>query len=162
MAAQLQPHTEQLIDDTKAQQSMLAKQYLDEQCPLEFGSHMEVTDYVIYYNHLLAFFANGTHCGLKKCSQFVALCGHRETPEVILLKQDDGLHIEVTFNRCGALGQFDNAHIEDIIVETPLASVVGKKTKTQLQKLWMSFYHGVQQPAGRACYRAKNGDDYEL
>ncbi|WMO13241.1 hypothetical protein [Pseudoalteromonas piscicida] len=60
MAAQLQPHTEQPIDDTKAQQSMLAKQYLDEQCPLEFGSHMEVTDYVVYYNHLLAFFANGT------------------------------------------------------------------------------------------------------
>lgn len=162
MAAQLQQQTTTPITNDKAQQTELAKQYLDEQCPLEFGSHAEVSNYVVYYNHLLAFFANGSHCGLKNCRQFVALCGHREAPEALLLKMQDGRHIEITFNRTGAIGQFDNAHIEDILVETPLSSVQEQACNTELKKLWMSFFHGVQQPYGKACYRSKSGDDYIL
>ncbi|WP_440053449.1 malate synthase [Pseudoalteromonas sp. T1lg65] len=161
MTAQIQPQIP-LQHHCRQQQSTLAKQYLDQHCPLEFGSHQNVTDYVVYFHHLLAFFENGEHCGLQQSAQFVALCGHKENPEAILLQKPDGFHIELSFNRAGDQGQFDSAHIEDILVETPLSSVLGKTTNTQLQKLWMSFYHGVQQPKGQVCYRSKDGQDYQL
>ncbi|MFC3032857.1 malate synthase [Pseudoalteromonas fenneropenaei] len=143
-------------------QLQLAKQYLDEHCPLEFGSHQQVTHYVVYYRHLLAFFADGQHCGLANSSQFVALCGHKETPETLLLKKADGLHIELSINRKGQFGETDLAHLDDVQVETPLSSVNGE-TK---QRIWLSFISGAQTLQPRCndckCFTAKDGSDYVL
>lgn len=36
-----------------------AKQFLDRHFPLDTGSHQDVISYVVYYQHLLAFFADG-------------------------------------------------------------------------------------------------------
>ncbi|NOU52192.1 malate synthase [Pseudoalteromonas sp. JBTF-M23] len=137
----------------------IAKEYLDQHCPLDHGSHLHATHYVVYYNHLMAFFADGNHCGLKYPKQFVALCGHRDDPSAILLRKDDQLHIELSFNRCGDSGRLDRANIDDIQVETPLSSV---SSKTELKRLWMSFLHGVQNTANLKLYTAKDGSDYSL
>jgi malate synthase len=42
----------------------------------------------------MAYFADGTHCGLAKTNQFVAFAGHRDTPTSIVLNKDC-LHIEI-------------------------------------------------------------------
>ncbi|MFC0119389.1 malate synthase [Pseudoalteromonas xiamenensis] len=143
-------------------QLTLAKQYLDDHCPLEFGSHQDVAHYVVYYRHLLAFFADGTHCGLDNSAQFVALCGHKEQPDTLLLKKQDGLHIELTINRKGRLGEQDLAHLDDVQIETPLAAM----QNSERQRIWLSFVNGAQTLnsayTGCKCFTAKDGSDYVL
>jgi len=68
-----------------------AKEFLDEVFPLENGSHQDVSSYVVYYRHLLAFFEDGSQSGLKKPSKLVAVNGQRSEPEAVLLK-NNGLH----------------------------------------------------------------------
>ncbi|MBQ4849900.1 malate synthase [Pseudoalteromonas sp. MMG012] len=144
----------------------LAKRFLDEHCPLDYGSHMQTTHYVVYYNHLMAFFADGTHCGLKQPCQFVALCGHKDDPTAILLKKEDGLHVELTFNRCGNTGKSDVAHIDDIQFETALSALDNQHVQPQLKRLWVSFLTGVQHALCNTSsvkqYTAKDGSDYQL
>ena len=47
-----------------------AKQLLDRLFPLENGSHKEVTAYVIDYRHVMAYFKDGSHSGLKHPKHF--------------------------------------------------------------------------------------------
>ena len=89
---------------------------LDARFPLDNGSHADVKQYVVYFRHIMAFFKDGTHCGLAQPKQFVALCGHKETPESIVLKESD-LHVELKFNRNGSRGKNHLAGIQDIQME---------------------------------------------
>lgn len=154
------------ITDQTCQKMTLAKQYLDEHCPLDQGSHTQVTHYLVYYNHLMAFFADGSHCGLQQPKQFVALCGHRDDPTAILLKKKDDLHIEITFNRRGDTGQIDMANIDDIQMETQLSTVDNKSGGTELKRLWISFLTGIEYSIVRngqsKAYTAKDGSEYVL
>lgn len=156
---------EKLLPEHGHQKLDMAKRYLDEHCPLDEGSHIDVTHYIVYFNHLMAFFANGSHCGLKRTKQFVALCGHRDDPSAILLKKNDGLHIEIQFNRCGDTGKSDIANIDDIQFETPL-SCLESQLPPQLKRLWMSFLTGVQyalcDSSSDKSFTDKDGDDYQL
>jgi malate synthase len=151
---------------TNCQKLDIAKQFLDEHCPLDSNSHLQATHYVVYYNHLMAFFADGSHCGLKHPKQFVALCGHRDDPTAILLKKSDELHVEIAFNRCGNTGKQDVAHIDDIQIETQLSALDNQHSQPQLKRLWMSFVSGVQhalcETSGTKQYTAKDGSDYQL
>lgn len=157
---QLQPELHHQLSTNE--QLGLAKQYLNDHCPLEFGSHEDVAHYVVYYRHLLAFFNDGTHCGLKNSKQFVALCGHKEEPDTLLLQKADGLHIEMTINRRGKLGASDLAHLDDVQIETPLTSIVDGEH----QRIWLSFVNGAQtvNSALTGCknFTAKDGSDYVL
>jgi len=112
--------------------SNYAKAFLDKSFPLAQGSHKDVVSYVVYYNHLLAFLENGQQSGLEEPKQFVALCGHKEEPEAILLKENERF-VEITFNKCGLIGKNDKANIEDIQVETQQESETGKK------RMWFSM-----------------------
>lgn len=94
-----------------------SKSFLDRVFPLENGSHKDVSSYVIYYKHLLAFFPDGSKSGLQQPKQFVALSGHKSEPTSIVLK-NDGFHVELIFNKNGPRGIKDIAGIDDIQVET--------------------------------------------
>lgn len=67
---------------------------LNQHFALQNGSHEDVKQYVVYFCHLMAFFADGSHCGLEQPKQFVALSGHKEAPESIVLKEGN-VHIEL-------------------------------------------------------------------
>ena len=101
----------------------LAKQYLDAHFPLEHGSHTDVKSYVVYYHHLLAFFDNGDQSGLQNPKQFVALCGHKESPNAIVLKNGD-LHTEIVINNKGKNGCNDHAGIDDVRTEHANTTVI--------------------------------------
>lgn len=110
------------LNDKRLKELMTySKSFLDKVFPLENGSHQEVSSYVIYYNHLLAFFPNGEKSGLQNPSQFVALSGHKSEPTSIVLK-NDGFHVEMIFNKNGTRGIKDLAGIDDIQVETTKAN----------------------------------------
>jgi malate synthase len=97
--------------------SIDAKSFLDEHFGLVDGSHKDVKSYVVYYHHLLAFFADGTQSGLANPKQFVALCGHKCSPDSIVLKQDN-FHLEIVIDKTGDIGANDQANIQDIRIET--------------------------------------------
>jgi malate synthase len=109
-----------------------AKAFLDKTFPLCNGSHKDAVSYVIYYNHLLAFMEDGTHSGLLQPKQFIGLCGHKEEPDAILLKENERF-VEITFNRSGCIGKTDKANIDDIQVETSQKSALGDK------RVWFSM-----------------------
>ena len=48
------------------------RDFLDQTFPLNHGSHKDVTAYGLYYQHLVAYFADGSCTGLAKPSQFCA------------------------------------------------------------------------------------------
>ncbi|WP_045857536.1 malate synthase G [Teredinibacter purpureus] len=160
-----------------------AKNCLDEIFPLAHGSHKNVTNYMVYYQHLLAFFPDGTDSGLKNPHQFVALCGHKDNPESILLK-NNGLHIEIVFDRNGVNGKHDLAKIEDIIVEAAITTImdcedsvaaVDAEDKLAVYRNWLGLMQGdltanfdkggvtyTRRLNRDKCFTCANGDDYRL
>ncbi|GBL03840.1 hypothetical protein [Glaciecola sp. KUL10] len=100
-----------------------AKDILDQRFPLTEGSHKQVKNYVVYYHHLLAFFADGSQSGLQNPSQFVALSGHKCSPNSILLKES-GLHVEIILDASGTIGRQDQANIQDVQVENTNCTII--------------------------------------
>lgn len=142
-----------------------SKSFLDKVFPLDKGSHENVVSYLVYYNHLLAFFKDGTQSGLKSPKQFVALAGHKEEPESILLKSDDR-HVELVFNRTGKVGQHDRAKIDDILIETFIKpnvpswySMVKEGHQSRLN------YQGEVEYSNEICSKSftdKQGNEYKV
>lgn len=130
-----------------------SKAMLDKLCPLASGSHSQVQSYVVYYQNLLAFFADGQSAGLADPAQFVALCGSKEQPQSLLLKAGER-HIELTFCRGAACEGKDVAGIEDIQLQ-----LSGQQ--------WFSLVRGASANTSKTCrsghsYRGRSGDDYQL
>jgi len=99
------------------------REFLDEHFPLKHGSHKDVTSYGLYYQHMLAYLADGTCTGLAKPGQFVGYSGDPDSPSEILLKHN-GLHVEIVFDRSGVIGKEDMAGINDVNVEAALTSII--------------------------------------
>ena len=100
-----------------------AKDFLDENFPLNKGSHHDVSSYLVYYQHLLAFFPDGSESGLKTPCQFIAYDGAKCEPSFLLLK-NNGLHIGLQIDRHGKIGATDEAGIDDIQVESALTTII--------------------------------------
>ncbi|MEL0630668.1 malate synthase G [Psychromonas aquatilis] len=127
-----------------------AKDFLDEQFPLNSGSHHDVTSYLVYYQHLLAFFADGSECGLKDPCQFVAFDGSKNSPTYLLLK-NNGLHVGLHIDRTGKIGATDNAGIDDIQMESALTTImdfedsvstVDSNDKVEAYRNWLGLMRG--------------------
>lgn len=85
------------VNATAFENEQQAIALLDKHFALQTGSHKDVKQYVVYFRHIMAFFADGTHCGLEQSKQFVAFAGQQESPTSIILKQDDA-HVELSIN----------------------------------------------------------------
>ena len=99
------------------------RDFLDKNFPLDNASHHDATCYMVYYNHLIVLFEDGSQSWLKKPSQFVALAGHKSDPESILLK-NNGLHVELQFGRKNDIGRNDKAHLQDILIEAAVTCIM--------------------------------------
>lgn len=166
------------LNDARIQQMMdYSKQFLDKVFPLAKGSHKNVKSYVVYYQHLLAFLADGTQTGLSDPQQFVALSGYKEQPSSIVLKNSDDYHVELIFNPSGKRGMLDLANIDDIQVETPTTtdSLVTANAKQAASRQWFSMVRGDSRvhtnKQGKAVchcihqrkdFTGKDGEEYSL
>lgn len=134
------------LNDARIQQMMdYSKQFLDKVFPLAKGSHKDVKSYVVYYQHLLAFLADGTQTGLSDPQQFVALSGYKEQPTSIVMKNAEGYHVELIFNPSGKRGMRDLANIDDIQVETPIATdslMTSRNAQHTADRQWFSMVRG--------------------
>lgn len=166
------------LNDKRMQELMTySKTFLDKVFPLQNGSHKEVSSYVIYYKHLLAFFPDGSKSGLQNPSQFVALSGHKSEPTSIVLKSGE-FHVEMIFNKNGARGMKDLAGIDDVQVETTKAHFgqeLAANDDVASKKRWFSMIRSddelVFDSEGnqvcrcvdvRKAFTDKNGEDYSL
>ena len=167
------------LNDARIQQMMdYSKQFLDKIFPLSKGSHKDVRNYVVYYQHLLAFFEDGSQAGLKSPKQFVALSGHKENPTSVVLKNDEGYHVEIIFNPNGKRGRRDAACVDDIQVETKamkMGDVTIAANDEPSRTHWFSMVRGDSEitttKAGqRICkcvekaksFTGKDGEDYRV
>lgn len=128
----------------------LAKDFLDEVFPLDSGSHHDVLSYLVYYQHLLAFFPDGSKSGLKTPAQFIALDGSKSDPSYLLLK-NNGLHIGIMIDRHGKIGCSDLSGIDDIQIESALTTImdfedsisaVDAQDKVEAYKNWLGLIKG--------------------
>ncbi|TCS43970.1 malate synthase [Reinekea marinisedimentorum] len=155
-----------------------SKRFLDEAIPLKRGSHKDVKSYIVYYQHLLAFFDDGSQSGLQDPQQFVAFSGSKEKPESLVFKNDQGFHVELIINPRGKRGCIDHAHIDDIQVETTGAEMqrvsIAANDATGHHH-WFSMVRGdshiTMNTEGKPeihCihkakdFRAKDGSDYHI
>ena len=160
-----------------------AKTFLDETFALDHGSHVDVTSYLVYYQHLLAMFPDGSTQGLRDPGQFVALSGHKEQPTAVVLK-NNGLHVVLEFDRNGSNGAKDLAGLQDIQIESALTTImdfedsvsaVDAQDKIEVYRHWLGLMQGnletsfdkngetvTRQLAKDKRFTCKDGNDYDL
>ena len=159
---------ETISANQQTEKQVKAKQLLDRLFPLEEGSHQDVSSYVINYRHVMAYFRDGRHSGLKNNKHFVAYTGEKEEPASILFKDGSGSHVEVTFGHQKGTGCVELVEIDDIQLET--CTTFGDltiETEMAAMRHWISLVKGDEKGKPRACsedkeYKAKGGEDYQL
>ncbi len=147
-----------------------ARRFLDESVPLEVGSHVQSTGYSVEQGQLRVTLANGTATGLKNPQQWLGFQGEAATPQGLLLV-NNGLHIEIRINPDSQVGGADAAHIEDVVLEAALTTImdcedsvaaVDGADKVKVYRNWLGLMKGdlqeTLQKNGRALTRRLNAD----
>lgn len=160
------------VETIKSQQTQekqtKAKLLLDAIFPLSQGAHENATSYMLDGRHLIVYFNDGKHTGLQHAGQFVAYTGHKEHPDSILLRDQEGCYVEVSFKRGTNEGTRHPVEISDIQLET--CATFGQGTSnSMLQGIrhWVSLIKTDENGQPKASlddkdFTAKNGDDYLL
>ena len=99
-----------------------ARNLLDQSIPLAGVSWTEVSGFAII-DGVLEVKTSGTSTGLLNSSQFVGHTGPADVPNSIIMKKN-GLHLEIIIDENGAIGSGDTAHINDVILESALTSII--------------------------------------
>ncbi|EKO3481822.1 hypothetical protein M0358_001924 [Vibrio fluvialis] len=160
---------ETISANQQREKQLKAKQLLDRLFPLETGSHQEVTSYVIDYHHVLAYFKDGHHSGLKHPKHFVAFTGGKDNPCSILFRDGNGCHVDVMLGCQKGTGCVELVEIDDIQLETctTFTQMGDNTTPTAAMRHWISLVKGDERGKPQACsedkeYTAKSGEDYYL
>ena len=99
------------------------RRFLDESLPLENGSYQDVVAFKVVDKLLRIQLKNGKETTLRTPAQFVGYRGDAAAPTCILLK-NNGLHIELQIDANGRIGKDDPAHINDVIVEAAISTIL--------------------------------------
>jgi malate synthase len=127
-----------------------AKNFLDSTFPLVRGSHHDAVHYRIHDEQLFIAFQDGSQTSLRRLEQLVGLTGSRNEPTSVVLK-NNGLHVEIEFDRDGSIGATDAADIQDIKVESALTTImdcedsvaaVDAEDKTAIYRNWLGLIRG--------------------
>ncbi len=95
---------------------------LDEAAPLSAGSHAEATAYRLVDGKLYAALEDGRTVGLADQGQFAGYNGSPADPVSVLLR-NNGLHIELQFDRTDLVGKDHQAGVKDVIVESAITTI---------------------------------------
>lgn len=127
-----------------------ARQFLDQIAPLEQGSHSSSTQYRIEQNQLVV--VQGTNqTVLSASSKFIGFTGNPSSPTAILL-QNNGLHVEIQFDRQHLIGITDQAGIKDLLIESAISTImdcedsvtaVDAEDKVIVYRNWLGLMNGT-------------------
>ena len=95
---------------------------LNDAVPLSRENWDDVTGFSILEGALQVSTGNGI-VGLSNANQFIGFTGAPASPESVILI-NNGLHFEIIVNNKGAIGGSDKAHIDDVLAESALTSII--------------------------------------
>jgi malate synthase len=123
---------------------------LDRAVPLARGSHAEATGYRLEAGALEVTLKDGSKVGLARPGQCVGYLGQAHAPTSLLFV-NNGLHIEVTFDRAHPIGRTDAAGISDVVLESALTTIqdcedsvaaVDAEDKVGVYRNWLGLMKG--------------------
>ncbi|MFK8075741.1 MAG: malate synthase G [Granulosicoccus sp.] len=143
---------------------------LDDAVPLAQGSHADVTAYSIVDGALQVTQASGSQVGLADSDKCVGYTGAANEPTSVLLK-NNGIHIEIMFDKASVVGQASAAGVSDVILESALSTIqdcedsvaaVDAEDKVLVYRNWLGLMKGTLQETlqkgGREVVRKLNAD----
>ena len=95
-----------------------ARVFLDEAFPLEGTSHADARRYHVSNGQLLV-----DDMPLVDPSKFIGYQGHPKAPSAVLLR-NNGLHVELVFDRTHAIGARDQAGLADVRLESAVSAIM--------------------------------------
>lgn len=99
-----------------------ARDYLDDAVPLSLGSWHDASNFAIIDGTLVVH-QGDVKTYLKTAAQFKGYRGDKNAPTAILLCGNN-LHIEIQTDSKGAIGSTDKAHINDILLESAISTIM--------------------------------------
>ncbi|WP_250516582.1 malate synthase G [Caballeronia sp. INDeC2] len=127
-----------------------ARAFLDDNAPLDHGSHADATKYSVEQGKLVVTLKDGGKSGLANAEQFAGYQGDAKEPSAILLKHND-LHFEIQIDANHSIGKTDAAHVKDVLIEAAVSTIidcedsvaaVDAADKTQLYRNWLGLMQG--------------------
>jgi len=124
--------------------------FLDQAVPLAAGSHADAASYIVERGKLQVTLADGTKTGLRSVAQFAGFTGPRHEPKSVLLV-NNGLHMELVFDREHQVGALDAAGMSDVVIEAAISiimdledavSAVDAEDKVVVYRNWQRLMDG--------------------
>ena len=142
-----------------------ARVFLDEAFPIQGTSHADVRRYHVKDGALLV-----DDLPLVSPEKFVGYRGNPRAPDAVLLK-NNGLHVELVFDRAHFIGARDQACLADVVLESAMSAImdcedsvacVDAEDKVQAYANWLGLMRGDLEAAvekgGRTITRRLNPD----
>ncbi|MEM6588452.1 MAG: malate synthase G [Pseudomonadota bacterium] len=142
-----------------------ARVFLDDAFPLVGTSHADVRRYHIRDGEMLV-----DECPLADPEKFVGYRGDPKAPDAVLLR-NNGLHVELVFDRAHFIGCRDQALLADVLVESAVSAImdcedsvacVDGEDKAQAYGNWLGLMQGnleaTLDKGGRTITRRLNED----
>jgi malate synthase len=142
-----------------------ARVFLDESFPIAGASHADVHRYYVANGALLV-----DDLPLVSPEKFVGYKGNPKAPDSVLLL-NNGLHVELVFDRAHMIGSRDQACLADIVLESALSAImdcedsvacVDGEDKAQAYGNWLGLMKGdltaTLEKGGRSVLRTLNPD----
>ncbi len=92
--------------------------FLDDTFPIRNASHGDVRRYVVHDGALLV-----DDNPLMEPEAFVGYRGNPKAPDAVVLK-NNGLHVELVFDRAHPIGGRDRALLADVVIESALSAIM--------------------------------------
>ncbi len=127
-----------------------ARNVLNQAAPLAQGGHEQATGYAVADGRLVVTLENGATTGLADPARFAGFLGDAASPSSVLLR-NNGLHLEIQFDRNHPIGKTDAAGIKDVVVEAALTTImdcedsvaaVDAADKVVVYRNWLGLING--------------------
>jgi malate synthase len=125
------------------------RDFLDDVVPLDVGSHVHATSYVVVDRQLIVHL-DGRAARLSDPSQFAGYLGDPAQPSSVFFR-NHGLHIELVIDPLGPVGHQDKARVNDVVIESALTTImdcedsvaaVDALDKVQVYRNWLGLMKG--------------------
>ncbi|AYH42467.1 malate synthase G [Azoarcus sp. DN11] len=102
---------------------------LNQAAPLAQGSHDQAKAYAVTGSKLVVTLLDGSQTGLADAGKFAGFQGDAAAPSAVLIK-NNGLHLEIQFDRNHPIGKTDAAGIKDVLVEAAVTTIMDCEDST--------------------------------
>jgi malate synthase len=139
--------------------------FLDDAFPIAGGSHADARRYHVNNGALLI-----DDMPLMSPEKFAGYRGHPKAPDAVLLV-NNGLHVELVFDRTHPIGSRDQAGLADVLLESAISAImdcedsvacVDAEDKVLAYGNWLGLMQGTLEAevekTGRTIRRTLNGD----